>query len=447
MRYVSTRGSATVLGFDDVLLEGLASDGGLYVPERWPQLSSVPEGEYWDVASSVIAPYVEGSILESGLAAMVETTYRGFRHKEVAPLREVGHRKHLLELYWGPTLSFKDYALQLVGAMFEAVLAERGRRITVLGATSGDTGSAAIQALAGRENIDVVILYPLGRVSEVQRRQMTTVEADNIQAVAVEGTFDDCQDLVKASFGDPRLKADFGLAAVNSINWARIMAQAAYHMWAASKIGGPFSISVPTGNFGNVLAADVARRMGAPIKRLAIANNANHGLADLIETGRLTRREVVPTLAPAMDIQVSSNLERHLFELFGRDPAKVSEVMASYRRNGLMVLDEESHRLLRETFAASWADDALIEEVIVDAYHSTGVVLDPHTATGWNAPVEGELVCVATAHPAKFPEAVTAALGFVPPLPPDLSDLLGRTERTEIIPCEMGALVEVLSGC
>ncbi len=450
MRYVSTRGAAPVLGFDDVLLEGLAVDGGLYVPETWPQpidqRIDLPAGDYWNVATAVMAPFIEGSVLEGGFEAMVEATYRRFRHPEVAPLREVGGDHHLLELFWGPTLSFKDYALQLVGAMFEAVLADRGRSVTVLGATSGDTGSAAIEALAERDNVDVVILYPLGRVTEVQRRQMTTVEASNVRAVAVQGTFDDCQDLVKAAFADPNLRSGYSLAAVNSINWARVMAQAAYHMWASTRIDGPVTMSVPTGNFGNVLAAEVAIRLGAPIGRLAIGNNANHGLADLLETGRLERREVVPTVAPAMDIQVPSNLERHLFELFDRDAGRVVTALQEYRTLGALTLDEVTRQRLAERFTGVWLDDAGIEARIAAVYAETGLVIDPHTATAWDATVPGPVISVATAHPAKFPEAVTNAVGFAPPLPEDLADLYQRTERTEVIEADLVSLVDALSG-
>lgn len=444
MRYVSTRGRAPVLGFDDVLLDGLATDGGLYVPEEWPRFDRLPEGSYWEVAAAVMAPFVEGSVMAERLPAMTEEVYRRFRHPEVAPLRQVGERHHVLELFWGPTLSFKDYALQMLGAMFDVVLAERGRHITVLGATSGDTGSAAIDALADRENVEVVILYPLGRVTEVQRRQMTTVEAHNVRAVAVEGTFDDCQRLVKAAFEDRAIRSGFDLAAVNSINWARIMAQAAYYVYTAGRLGVPFGVAVPTGNFGNVFAAEVAVRLGAPIDAMVVANNANHGLADLVEGGRLSTVPVIPTLAPAMDIQVPSNLERLLFELLDRDGARLARLMEDFRATGGLVLPEDLHRRLASRLRARWMDDGEIEETMIDAYRTSGQLIDPHTATAWSVETSGEMVTVSTAHPAKFAEAVTAALGFAPELPEDLSDLLERTERTEVIPNELAAVVEVL---
>jgi threonine synthase len=453
MRYVSTRGSAPALGFDDVLLQGLAADGGLYVPEMWPRLDAVPPalGGYGAVAATVIAPYVTGSVVADDLVDMAADVYARFRHPDVAPLHHIEGDRYLLELFWGPTLSFKDYALQLVGRMFERVLADRGERITVLGATSGDTGSAAIAALAGLDNVQVVILYPEGRVSEVQRRQMTTVAHENVRAVAVEGTFDDCQDLVKAAFGDSELRRQHRLAAVNSINWARVMCQAGYYVWVASLLDRPFAVSVPTGNFGNVLAADVARRMGAPIERMIVANNANHGLATLIETGRLDVGEVTPTFAPAMDIQVSSNLERYLFELYGRDGGSISSLMGRLRAEGGAVVDEVRMEAMRRTFTGSWIDDAAIEGVIASVYERTGELIDPHTATGWaaadlHAGAGRPTVVVATAHPAKFGDVVERATGVVPQLPPDLADIFDRPERTSLIAADPGELAAVLAA-
>jgi threonine synthase len=450
---VSTRGDAPVLGFDDVLLEGLAVDGGLYVPERWPTLEGDIDtaATYAEVAARVIAPFVEGSVVADGLGELTAATYGRFRHPEVAPVRSFGGGLHLLELFWGPTLSFKDYALQLLGGLFERVLAERGTSILVLGATSGDTGSAAIEALAGRAGVEVVILYPHGRVSEVQRRQMTTVAAPNVRAVAVDGTFDDCQDMVKAAFGDEPLRRRLSLAAVNSINWGRVMAQAAYYAWASARIGGEFDVGVPTGNFGNVLAADVARRMGVPVARLIVANNANHTVAGMLETGRIEPTAVVSTSAPAMDIQVPSNLERLLFELAGRDGAAVAATMRRLRRNGGVVLDEMTLSSMRATMAGAWFDDDAIEDVIDRVHREHGVLLDPHSATGWGAAErlrrpERPVLAVATAHPAKFPEAVAAAVGFPPELPPDLADLADRPERTSRIGADFGELARLLES-
>lgn len=450
MRYVSTRGRSPILGFDDVLLRGLADDGGLYVPELWPAMARRPDpgGGYAGVAAEVMAPFLSGSVAAREMPSLVHEIYGRFRHPEVAPLVEVGEGRHLLELFWGPTLSFKDYALQVVGALFDRVLSERGERVTVLGATSGDTGSAAIAALAGLESVDVVILFPDGRVSDVQRRQMTTVDAPNVSAVAVAGSFDDCQRLVKGAFGRPSLRDDVGLAAVNSINWARVMAQAAYYGWVWARLGSPFDVAVPTGNFGNVYAAYVARHMGVPIQRMVVGNNANHGLAALVETGRMEVDAVVPTLAPAMDIQVPSNLERYLFEVSGRDGVRVAALMAGMQEAGGLVLDERSHARMRELFRATWIEDHGIEEVIREVHADSGRLLDPHTAVGWAAASRYRragvpMVAVATAHPAKFPEAVEAATGMVPALPEDLADLTSRPERMLRVDPSLDAL-EVL---
>lgn len=449
MRYISTRGRAPVLGFDDVLLAGLADDGGLYVPERWPEVTMPDPGAgYAEVAASAVAPYLEGSILESGIGEMTASAYAGFRHPSVAPIADVSANRAVLELYWGPTLSFKDYALQLVGRMFDAVLADRGRRVTVLGATSGDTGSAAIEACRDREAIDVVILFPEGRVSDVQRRQMTTVAAGNVHAVAVRGNFDDCQDLVKAAFADEALNQDLGLAAVNSINWARVMSQTAYYFWAVGQMGPGVAVSVPTGNFGNVLAALVAKRTGAELGDIAIGNNANHGLATLLETGRLPLGEVVPTLAPAMDIQVPSNLERQLFELFDRNPGSTGAAIAQMRTDGFLVIDELRMARLRDELSGHWVDDGEVESVIGAVYREHGYLIDPHTATGWAAADacfgQRPALVVATAHPAKFPQPVQAATGASPVLPGHLSDLFERQEVFETVDADLGSVSALL---
>lgn len=452
MRYVSTRGQVPPASFDDVLLAGLAPDGGLYVPEVWPDVAGIDPGSgYAAAAVEVLAPFVEGSVVADRLADLVDDAYRGFRHAEVAPLRRLPDGTRLLELFWGPTLSFKDYALQLVGRMFDMVLAVRGRRMLVLGATSGDTGSAAIEACRGREAIDIVILYPEGRVSEVQRRQMTTVDAPNVHAVAVAGTFDDCQDLVKAMFADPELRAEVGLGAVNSINWARIAAQTVYYVWGAALCadGPPPTVSVPTGNFGNVYAAHGASAMGARLGPLVVANNRNHGLEHLIASGTLSVDTVHPTPAPAMDIQVPSNLERYLFELYGRDGAAVGRVMTEFRRSGHLSLDPDHHRMLRSRFRAGWLGDEGVAEAMRRAQAELGVVFDPHTAIGWevgrrHADPDHPLLTVATAHPAKFPEAVEAATGVRPTLPPDLADLFSRPERITTIGADPAALEALL---
>jgi threonine synthase len=447
MRYLSTRGNAPVLGFDDVLLAGLAVDGGLYVPDEWPTFE-ITSGDYADIAAAVIRPFVAGSVIEEHLDDFTRSTYARFRHPEVAPLRDLGSGHYLLELFWGPTLSFKDYALQFVGEAFDAVLAERSSTVTVLGATSGDTGSAAIAALADRSCAQVVILYPEGRVSDVQRRQMTTVTATNVMAVAVQGTFDDCQRLVKETFSDPSMRARFNLAAVNSINWGRVMAQAAYYAWVGLQLGGEFDVAVPTGNFGNLFAAEVARRGGVPIKQLIVGTNANHGLIDIIERGKLVTQEVVPTIAPAMDIQVPSNFERYMFELVDRDADAVTEAMALLAGEGSLVLDERTHARLAERLAGYWYGEGEIEEGMERFYAETGHLLDPHSAIGWLAGTAAKgnrpMVSVATAHPAKFADAVQRATGVIPALPDDLADLAERPERTQTVAATPQAVADLL---
>jgi threonine synthase len=451
MRYVSTRGQAPVLGFDDVLLAGLALDGGLYVPESIPSLDEMPDVSdgYAAVAAQVMRPFVGEGVVADRLEALCAEAYGGFADPRVAPLTPIDDELYLLELFWGPTLSFKDYALQLVGRMFDAVLSERGNRVLVLGATSGDTGSAAIAGCEGREAIDVVILYPEGRVSDVQRRQMTTVQAANVRAVAVEGTFDDCQDLVKAAFGRPEVRSRHSLAAVNSINWARVMAQTAYYWWTAATLGRDFSVAVPTGNFGNVLAAWVARQMGAPIDRLIVGNNVNHGLSTLISTGRLPLDDVSASLAPAMDIAIPSNLERYLFELFDRSPERTTEALGLFRQQGELVIDELALRRMRSVFDAGWVDDAQIEATMRAVAGDFGVVIDPHTAVGWEVGLRlrrpGEtLVVVSTAHPAKFSDAVERATGSLPELPARAAHVLELPERLYRLDPDLDALEAML---
>ena len=452
MRYISTRGGATPASFDEILLQGPAPDGGLYVPERWPSIPDLPSGSsYHEMVASVATPFMKGSLLSDHLPRLAAEAYAHFGSEGPAPLREVTDNRWLLDLTLGPTLSFKDYALQLLGRLFDQLLTLQGRRIMVLGATSGDTGSAAIEACRDRPAIDIVILYPQGRVSDIQRRQMTTVDSSNVQAVAVEGTFDDCQDLVKAAFADSHLRKRLGLAAVNSINWARIMAQIAYYLWVGHRLGQAVSFVVPTGNFGNVLAGWAARRMGGPVRQLVVANNHNRGLTRLISEGVLTIGEVRPTLAPAMDIQIPSNLERYLFDLGGQRGEWIARKMRQYRRNGELSLGEDLHSRMQQDFGAGWLGDQGIVEVIARAHQDHGLLLDPHSALGWEMARQlGEtsqpVVSIATAHPAKFPEAVTEAVGFSPALPPRLADLSARPERTTVIPARLDRLVALVDG-
>lgn len=445
MQYRSTRGGVSGREFSDVLLEGLAPDGGLYVPEEVPALPALPEDFAAGVAA-VAKPFVAPDPLADELEDLAADVYGSFRHPDVAPLRKVGDNRYLLELYWGPTLSFKDYALQLVGALFERVLERQGRRLLVLGATSGDTGSAAIEACRGQPGIDMVILFPEGAVSEIQRRQMTTVPDPNVHAVAVAGTFDDCQRLVKQAF--TALGDRFHLGAINSINWARIMAQAAYYAFVAERMEDPVRFVVPTGNFGNIHAAHLARRMGAPISGLTAANNANHGLADLAETGRMEIAPVQGTVAPAMDIQVPSNLERYLFEALGEVPGQVREMQEVLARNGTLTLPEAARAQLRSDFSVGWSSDDQIEETIRRVHEGTGLLVDPHTAAAWRVADEMHLdelsVVVSTAHPAKFPEVVERATGVYPELPEDIRPILTTPERTTRMTADLDSLEALL---
>jgi threonine synthase len=448
VKYVSTRGQAPVLGFGDVLLTGLADDGGLYVPERWPTL---PEGwrelePYAEAARQVMAPYVEGSLDDVDFEAMVEGAYAGFDHPEVCPLVELEPGLHLLELFHGPTLAFKDVALQLVGRLFDHELTRRDERATIVVATSGDTGSAAINACVGRRNVDIVVLHPAGRVSDIQRRQMTTVDEPNVHNVAVEGNFDDCQDLVKAMFADTDFRSRLRLSAMNSINWARVMAQITYYVTTTAKLG-RCSFAVPSGNFGNVLAGWVAQRMGAPVDQLVIGANRNDILARWADDGALVADEVVPTISPSMDIQVSSNLERLIFELLDRDGGATAELMRRFRGLGSVEAPTD------ERFAAARLDDDETRSVIAEVHDRTGMLVDPHTAVGIGAAracrrdPEVPMVCLATAHPAKFPDAVEAATGKRPELPERLAGLLDGEERYEVLPNELAVVQAHVERC
>jgi threonine synthase len=454
VKYVSTRGEAPVLAFDDVLLAGLAEDGGLYVPQEWPQFSadelvSMAAMSYAEIALQVIRPFVGGTIADTDLAQMIDETYAGFGHAAVAPLKQIGSNDWLMELFQGPTLAFKDFALQLVGRMFAHVLAARGERVTIVGATSGDTGSAAIEACRDRENIDIFILFPEGRVSPVQQRQMTTVDSANVHAIAVAGTFDDCQDLVKAMFNDAQFRRAQNLSAVNSINWARVMAQIVYYVVAAVRLGAParpVSFAVPTGNFGNVFAGWGAWKCGLPIDRLVVGTNSNDILFRFFETGEMKMAGVEPTLSPSMDIQVSSNFERLLFDMLDGDGAAVRDWIADFRKSGSMQVDDVRLAEARRKISASRLDDEGTRRVIREIYETTGELLDPHSAIGVDAARQcrGDkavpMVALATAHPAKFPEAVKAATGIHPDLPDRMSDLFERDEKFERLPNDVAAV-------
>ena len=454
MRYVSTRGEAPPLGFMDVTLAGLARDGGLYVPENWPRLSaetiaSFAGKPYAEVAVEVIRPFVGDTISEAELSRLAREAYGTFRHPAVVPVAQFGAGTFLLELFHGPTLAFKDVAMQLLARLMDHALAARGERTTIVVATSGDTGGAAVEAFRGRERADLFVLFPQGRISDVQRRMMTTANDNNVHALAVEGTFDDCQALVKGLFNHHAFRDRVRLSGVNSINWARIVAQVVYYFTAAATLGAPYrkvSFTVPTGNFGDIFAGYVAARMGLPIDRLVIATNVNDILARTLATGTYDLREVVATSSPSMDIQVSSNFERLLFEATGRDAAVVRAMMASLAQSGRFSLSSEALSRIRALFNADRADEEETAATIRTALRETSRLIDPHTAVGL-AVAEKEtrdtavpMIVLGTAHPAKFPEAVEAACGVRPGLPDWLSDLPERPERATAMPVDQAAI-------
>ena len=460
MKYVSTRGAAPAVEFEDVLLAGLARDGGLYLPESWPRFGAEEIRElrcldYAELAARIARPFVGGALSEDDLDALFAEAYAGFDHPAVAPLKQLDRELWFLELFHGPTLSFKDFALQVLGRLFDRVLVRRGQRLTIVGATSGDTGAAAIEACRDRPQVEIFILHPKGRISEVQRRQMTTVAAENVHNIAIEGTFDDCQDLVKAMFNDALFRAEMNLSAVNSINWARIMVQIAYYFAAAAALGAPeraVDFAVPTGNFGNVFAGYAARAMGLPIHRLWVGSNSNDILTRTFATGAMTIAEVQPTLSPAMDIQVSSNFERLLFELYGRDGAEVGALLERFRRTGEAVLDAAALEALREVFAGHRLDDRETLAEMARLYRETGEMIDPHSAIGiataraLSGGSEPPVIALGTAHPAKFPDAVEQACGLRPALPARLADLYQREERCLALPNDLGRVQAAIRG-
>lgn len=453
MRYVSTRGEAPPLGFTEAMLAGLARDGGLYVPETWPaltpeQIAQLAGQPYGEAACTVMRPFVEG--LPAGqLARAVREAYGTFRHPAVTPLVQLGPATFVLELFHGPTLAFKDLAMQVLARLMDQALEERGERATIVAATSGDTGGAAVEAFRGCRRIDLVVLYPHGRISDVQRRMMTTPDDANVHALAVEGTFDDCQRLVKALFNHHAFRDRVRLSAVNSINWARIVAQVVYYFVAAAALGAParrVAFTVPTGNFGDVFAGYVAMRMGLPIERLVIATNTNDILVRALASGRYEVRTVVPTASPSMDIQVSSNFERLLFDVLDRDGAPVRRLMASLAQNGAFDIPGPGLKAIRRHFAAGAATEEETAATIRTVRKEAGYLADPHTAVAL-AVAEKEvrepavpMVVLSTAHPAKFPDAVEAACGSRPRLPDWLSHLTARPERVTVLPADQGAL-------
>lgn len=450
MQYISTRGDAPALGFSDALLTGLAHDGGLYLPAEWPQLSkkeirALRGQSYQDIAFRVLLPFVEKDIPAEDFRSMINDAYAQFRHPAVVPLVQSDANSFIMELFHGPTLAFKDVAMQLLARLMDYALARTGKKATIVGATSGDTGGAAIEAFAGRENSDLFILFPHNRVSSVQQRQMTTSGAANVRAMAIEGNFDDCQNLVKAMFNHKTFRDQVRLSGVNSINWARIMAQIVYYFTCAITLGAPdrkVSFTVPTGNFGDIFAGYCARQMGLPIGKLVIATNDNDILVRALRTGRYETREVVPTTSPSMDIQISSNFERLLFEASGRDAMVVRDCMSGLSQSGNFTIDAATLKTIKRDFAAARTTQKQAAETMRDTLASSGYLLDPHTATAVHAAKRFEkprspMIVLATAHPAKFPAAVKSACGIDPALPSWLSDLMHREELFDVLQPEL----------
>jgi threonine synthase len=458
LRYVSTRGEAPALPFEGALLAGLARDGGLYMPERWPRLepseiAALAGLDYAEAAFRIMAPYLAGDACLADLESVLAEAYGGFHHPAVAPLRQIAPAAWLLELFHGPTLAFKDLAMQMVGRLMNRALLRRGARATVVGATSGDTGAAAIEAFRGLDVIDIFILHPKGRVTDVQRRQMTTAAEPNVHNIALEGTFDNCQAIVKALFGDEALRERLALTGVNSINFARILAQIVYYFTAAVAIGSPYrpvSFAVPTGNFGDIFAGYVASAMGLPVKRLVVATNLNDSLARAFATGIYEPGGVIATTSPSMDIQLASNFERLLFELTGRDTAQVRARMDELRATGAFHLQDVELKAMRELFAAHSIGDDETEMTIRGLFEETGMLADPHTAVGLAAArLESghvPMIVLSTAHAAKFPDAVARATGRVPEQPERLRLKLVRPERCTVLPNDYRAVADFIAA-
>ena len=460
MRYISTRGQAPDLSFEEAMLTGLARDGGLYVPESIPtltadQIAAMAGQSYEDVAFTVMRPFIGDTFTDAEFKNLITKAYAGFGHAARAPLVQLAPNHFLLELFHGPTLAFKDFAMQLIGQMFQAALGRSGNRVTIVGATSGDTGSAAIEAFRGLSNVDVFILYPHGRVSEVQRRQMTTPVEDNVHALAVDGDFDDCQAMVKDMFNDFEFREAVSLAGVNSINWGRVLAQVVYYFTSAVSLGAPHrqvSFTVPTGNFGDIFAGYIAKKMGLPVERLVIATNQNDILHRCLENGDYTKLGVVPTISPSMDIEVSSNFERALYFAHDRDGAAVVGLMDELKTGGGFRISQNVMSALRTHYDSGMADEPTTSRTITTALAETGELLCPHSAVAvhvGNQHVRRHpgvpMITLATAHPAKFPAAVEEATGHHPPLPPGMADLYERSERVTRVANDLAAIQAIIT--
>ena len=458
MRYISTRGTAPILNFEEAMLTGLARDGGLYVPETIPQLDpaqikAMAGQSYEEVAFTVMRPFIGDTFTDAEFRDLIAKAYAGFGHTSRAPLKELAPNHFLLELFHGPTLAFKDFAMQLIGQMFQLALGRKGERVTIVGATSGDTGSAAIEAFRGLENVDVVILYPHGRVSEVQRRQMTTPSESNVHALAVDGDFDDCQARLKDMFNDFEFRDGVKLAGVNSINWGRVLAQVVYYFSSAVSLGAPdrqISFTVPTGNFGDIFAGYIAKRMGLPIDKLVVATNQNDILHRCLSGHGYHKDTVHPSISPSMDIQVSSNFERALFDAYDRDGSAVAQLMTELGQGGFDV-SQGAAQVLSEHYTSGRASEAETSATITNTLAHSAELLCPHSAIGVKVANEMRdpatpMVTLATAHPAKFPDAVEAATGIRPPLPARMADLYDRPERLTRVPNDLDALKTHIKG-
>jgi threonine synthase len=459
VRYISTRGQADPLDFENVLLAGLARDGGLYVPESWPRFTdddfrAMRGQSYAEIAFKVMRPFVAESIDEASLKAIIDGAYARFDHEAVTPLVQIGSSSWLMELWHGPTLAFKDVAMQVLGRCYDHVLDKRDERVTLIGATSGDTGSAAIEAIRGRHRASIFILHPHNRTSEVQRRQMTTVDEPNVHNIAIDGTFDDCQDLVKAMFNDAAFRDAVSMSGVNSINWARVMPQIVYYIVAGIALGAPdrkVSFAVPTGNFGDIYAGYAAAMIGLPIERLVVASNVNDILTRALNSGDHTLGDVTATMSPSMDIQISSNFERLLFDVYDRDGATVRTKMQALKDDRGFTIDADRLGRIRQRFDAYRVDESQTLAIMRSTFEQTKQIIDPHTAVGVGAArraIEADpvtpMVVLSTAHPAKFPDAVAKAIGRRPALPEHLSDLYDRPERFDVLPNDLAAVQQYI---
>ena len=458
MKYISTRGGCPPQNFEQVLLSGLAPDGGLFIPQTLPtfsaeQIEAMKSLQYADLALEIVTPFVDGEIPTSQLKKVIDESYVAFKHPEVAPLTRLSEHEYLLELYHGPTLAFKDFALQVLGRLLDHVLRKNDQRVVILGATSGDTGSAALEGCRHSERVEMYILHPHQRVSAVQRKQMTTVPGDNVFNLAIEGNFDDCQRIVKAAFANQAfLPSNKSLVAVNSINWVRILMQIVYYFYAALKLGAPnkkVSFSVPTGNFGDIYAGYLARRMGLPIDRLIVATNKNDILHRFISRNEYSTTELSKTFSPSMDILVSSNFERYLYDLLGKDSPALCKFMDRFGKETLSVSAEQWAQM-KSCFDSSSVDDATTCQLINELFTKNSILVDPHTAVGVKSGRDcsenttSPIVTLATAHPAKFSDAISAAGLKEPNLPEHLGDLFDREERYSVLPNSLSSVTEFI---